>query len=115
MGMVNSDLFGPYEPSIVYHEATHALFDITFEGESGTVSESICDVMAVVIRGDGWTIGSVRSEKGTQVLRSLQAPGTAYDTGALGKDPQPDHMSNFVKLPNTPGGDWGGIHINVGS
>jgi len=111
MGMVNSPEFGPYEPSIVYHEVTHALFDLSFQGESGAVSESICDVIAVVVRGSGWTIGAVRTTSGApQFLRSLEAPGTAYDNPRLGKDPQPDNMSRYVKTDD----DNGGVHINVG-
>jgi Zn-dependent metalloprotease len=47
-------------------------------------------------------------------LRSLKAPGTAFDNDILGKDPQPDHMKKFVQLPNTEEGDNGGVHINSG-
>ena len=81
----------------VIHEATHSLFNISFEGQSGAVSEHICDVMAVVIRGGDWTIGSVRSNAPGrhQVLRSLAAPGTAFDSPQLGKDPQISHMKDY--------------------
>jgi hypothetical protein len=47
-------------------------------------------------------------------LRSMKAPGTAYNTETLGKDPQPDHMSKFVSLLDTAEDDWGGVHINSG-
>ena len=47
-------------------------------------------------------------------LRSLKAPGTAYDNPTFGKDPQPDHMRKFVHLPDTDEGDNGGVHINSG-
>ena len=30
-------------------------------------------------------------------LRSMKAPGTAYDDPVLGKDPQPAHMKNYVE------------------
>jgi Thermolysin metallopeptidase, alpha-helical domain len=112
MGIVDSEIFGPYEPGTVYHEATHALFNIAYQGESGSVSESICDVMAVVIRGEGWTIGRVRTDDSSkpQFVRSLEAPGTAYDSPLIGKDPQVDHMSRFVKTEN----DNGGVHTNNG-
>ncbi|MDS8606902.1 M4 family metallopeptidase, partial [Streptococcus pneumoniae] len=43
-------------------------------------------------------------------LRSMIAPGTAYDDDELGKDPQPDHMSGFVRTTE----DNGGVHINSG-
>jgi uncharacterized protein YoxC len=112
MGLVNSDIFGAYEPGFVYHEATHSLFDIKFEGESGSISESICDVMGVVIRGSGWTLGTIRGRdpSAPQAIRSLQSPGTAYDTNSIGKDPQPDHMKGYVHVEE----DNGGVHINNG-
>jgi len=107
MGMVNSPFFGPYDSSIAFHEITHSLFDIRWEGESGAVSESICDVVAVVIRGGDWTIGRVRGSDPAhpQVLRSLKAPGHGFDNGE-GKDQQIDHMRDFK-----PGAD---LHVNSG-
>lgn len=48
-----------------------------------------------------------------QALRSIKAPGTAYDNEfneLMGKDPQPDHMSNLYKGK----ADNGGVHINSG-
>ncbi|MDQ1051577.1 Zn-dependent metalloprotease [Streptomyces sp. V4I2] len=41
-------------------------------------------------------------------LRSLKAPGTAYDDEVLGKDPQPDHMRDYVHTER----DNGGVHIS---
>ena len=94
--MANGEIFGPYSPAIAMHEATHSLFSISFEGQSGTVTEPMCDVIAALITGE-WTVGYIRSRGGPpQFLRSLKAPGTAYDNPALGKDNQPDHMSGFV-------------------
>lgn len=102
MGMVNGEIFGPYSPTIAMHEATHSLFSISFEGQSGTVTESICDVMAALITGE-WTVGYVRNRGGPrQFLRSLKAPGSAYDNSGLGKDNQPDHMSGFVSKDYSP-------------
>ena len=43
-------------------------------------------------------------------LRSLKAPGTAYDDDVLGKDPQPAHMDDYVQTRD----DNGGVHINSG-
>ena len=31
----------------------------------------------------------------------MKAPGTAYDDPVLGKDPQPDHMNDFVHTDRT--------------
>ena len=43
-------------------------------------------------------------------LRSMKAPGTAYDDPRLGKDPQPDHMSGYIETED----DNGGVHLNSG-
>jgi Zn-dependent metalloprotease len=43
-------------------------------------------------------------------LRSMKAPGTAYDDPVLGTDPQPGHMDDFVSTTQ----DNGGVHINSG-
>jgi Zn-dependent metalloprotease len=41
-------------------------------------------------------------------LRSLKAPGTAYDDPVLGKDPQPLNLKNYIVTDK----DNGGVHIN---
>ena len=43
-------------------------------------------------------------------LRSMRAPGTAYDDDVLGRDPQPDHLRDYVETSD----DNGGVHINSG-
>jgi Zn-dependent metalloprotease len=43
-------------------------------------------------------------------IRSMKAPGTAYDDPVLGKDPQPAHMKDYVNTIS----DNGGVHINSG-
>ena len=43
-------------------------------------------------------------------LRSMKAPGTAYNDSVLGKDPQPYHMDSYL----TTSTDNGGVHINSG-
>jgi Zn-dependent metalloprotease len=40
----------------------------------------------------------------------MKAPGTAYNDPILGKDPQPDHMKDYVNTSS----DNGGVHINSG-
>jgi len=45
-----------------------------------------------------------------QAIRSMKAPGTAYDDPVLGKDPQPGHMRDYVHTVE----DNGGVHINSG-
>jgi Zn-dependent metalloprotease len=63
-----------------------------------------------------WLIGNdylLPDVKGV-ALRSMKAPGTAYKHPQLGKDPQPMLMDDYVNLPNTAEGDYGGVHINSG-
>jgi Zn-dependent metalloprotease len=43
-------------------------------------------------------------------IRSMKAPGTAYNDSVLGKDPQPGHMRDYVRTVE----DNGGVHINSG-
>ena len=45
-----------------------------------------------------------------KAVRSMAAPGTAYDDPILGRDPQPAHMRNYVDTPD----DHSGVHINSG-
>jgi Zn-dependent metalloprotease len=63
-----------------------------------------------------WLIGAEVFTPGIQAdaLRSMKAPGKAYNNELFGRDPQPDHMSKFVRLPDTEEGDFGGVHINSG-
>ncbi len=59
-----------------------------------------------------WLIGQgllTENVKGI-ALRSMKAPGTAYDDPVLGKDPQPAHMKDYVNTVS----DNGGVHINSG-
>jgi Zn-dependent metalloprotease len=59
-----------------------------------------------------WLIGKGLFTNRVQgvALRSMKAPGTAYNDPKIGKDPQPDHMSKYVNTPR----DNGGVHINSG-
>jgi Zn-dependent metalloprotease len=59
-----------------------------------------------------WLIGAgllAKKVKGV-ALRSMKAPGTAYDDPTLGKDPQPSDMKHYVKTFD----DNGGVHTNSG-
>ena len=59
-----------------------------------------------------WLIGEGIFVAGVQgvALRSMAAPGTAYDDPRLGRDPQPGHMDDYVVTTD----DNGGVHINSG-
>jgi len=124
-------LFTPFTASldVIAHELTHGVTQFTanleYHNQSGALNESVSDVFGCVVKQ--WTLGQTADQAdwlvgadvftpGTpgDALRSLKAPGTAYDDPQLGKDPQPDHMSRYVQLPDTEDEDNGGVHINSG-
>jgi Zn-dependent metalloprotease len=63
-----------------------------------------------------WLIGAglFTAKVNGVALRSMKAPGTAYDDPVLGKDPQPADMDGYVKLPADSQHDNGGVHTNSG-
>ena len=118
-------------PDVVGHELTHGVTQyeaaLKYQGQSGALNEHFSDVFGVMVRqwskGEAkpasadWSVGKglfkpARLRK--MSLRNMAAPGTAYDDPELGKDPQPDHMSRYKRLPLTEAGDWGGVHVNSG-
>ncbi|TJZ55754.1 M4 family metallopeptidase [Streptomyces piniterrae] len=111
---------------VIGHELTHGVTQYTanldYLGQSGALNESISDVFGSLIKqyslGQSaeeadWLIGKdllgPDIDSG-QALRSMKAPGTAYDDDVLGKDPQPATMKDFVTTED----DNGGVHINSG-
>jgi Zn-dependent metalloprotease len=114
---------------VIAHELTHGVTEFTanldYHNQSGALNESMSDVFGSLVKQwsldqtadvADWLIGAEVFTPGIQAdaLRSMKAPGTAYDNELLGKDPQPDHMDRFVVLPDTDEGDNGGVHINSG-
>ncbi|MGH3835510.1 MAG: M4 family metallopeptidase [Pseudonocardiaceae bacterium] len=114
---------------VIAHELTHGVTEHTagleYHTQSGALNEHISDVFGSLVKQwarqqsaaeADWLIGSEIFTPGIEAdaLRSLKAPGQAYDNSTFGKDPQPDHMSKFVQLPDTDEGDNGGVHINSG-
>lgn len=60
-----------------------------------------------------WLIGAGLLAADVQgvALRSMKAPGTAYDDPRLGgKDPQPAHIRDYLRTTS----DNGGVHTNSG-
>jgi hypothetical protein len=110
---------------VLGHEFTHAVTEHTaglvYDGQSGALNESVSDVFAACLKqrllgqdavaGD-WLIGAGLFLPGVQAraLRDMAHPGTAYDDPVLGKDPQPDHMDDYVETTD----DHGGVHLNSG-
>ncbi|CAM5678026.1 M4 family metallopeptidase [Streptomyces fumanus] len=110
---------------VIGHELVHGVTqytaNLTYFGQPGALNESVSDVFGSLIKqytlGQSadqadWLIGAgLLAPRVTGVaLRSLKAPGTAYDDDVLGKDPQPATMDDYVRT----GRDNGGVHINSG-
>jgi len=68
--------------------------------------------LAQTVMQSDWQIGRglFTSMVNGEALRSMKAPGTAYDDPVLGRDPQPAHMRGYVFTAD----DNGGVHINSG-
>lgn len=112
---------------IIAHELTHGVIDfearLAYEHQSGALNESLADVFGILVkqwanktaaRKSDWLIGK-NVLKGKNALRSMKAPGSAYKNDPIfGDDPQPGNMKQFMKLPNTEDGDYGGVHYNSG-
>lgn len=110
---------------VIGHELTHGVTEneagLVYFNQAGALNESLSDVFGSLVKQYAlkqtakqadWLIGSGLLGAGVQgkALRSMAKPGTAYDDPILGKDPQPDHMKNYVRTPQ----DNGGVHINSG-
>jgi Zn-dependent metalloprotease len=126
-GKVFADFTGSLD--VIAHELAHGVTEHTarleYHTQSGALNEHMSDVFGSLVKQwscrqaaeeADWLIGSEIFTPGIEAdaLRSMKAPGTAYDNSLFGKDPQPAHMSEFVDLPNTEEGDNGGVHINSG-
>jgi Zn-dependent metalloprotease len=110
---------------VIGHELGHGIIEdeaaLEYWGQSGALNEHIADVAGIMVKQRklnqtaaqaDWLIGA--ELRGPQfkgdALRSMKAPGTAYDDPALGKDPQPAHWDDYVRTFE----DNGGVHINSG-
>ncbi|MFK0047683.1 M4 family metallopeptidase [Streptomyces sp. NPDC090741] len=114
---------------VIAHELTHGVTEHTaglvYHNQSGALNESMSDVFGSLVKQwslkqsveeADWLIGADVWTPGidADALRSMKAPGHAYDNALFGKDPQPDRMSKFIHLPDTEEGDSGGVHFNSG-
>ncbi len=120
-------IFLPFTRSVdvIGHELAHGVTQYTsglnYQDQSGALNESVSDVFGVLVKQRllgqtadqaDWLVGAELLAPGVNgvALRSMAAPGTAYDDPRLGKDPQPAHMSGYVDTTD----DNGGVHINSG-
>jgi Zn-dependent metalloprotease len=110
---------------VVAHELAHGVTQFTanleYQGQSGALNEHFSDVFGSAItqyylkqtadQAD-WLIGDeiMGPSLYGEALRSMCAPGSAYDNALLGKDPQPAHMKDYYAGPE----DNQGVHINSG-
>jgi len=111
---------------VIGHELTHgvtgATANLAYKNQSGALNESISDVFGSLVKQYAlkqsaeeadWLIGAGLLAPGVQgvALRSMKAPGTAYDDERLGgKDPQPAHIRDYLRTTS----DNGGVHTNSG-
>ena len=110
---------------VIAHELTHGVTgdeaSLVYLGQAGALNESLSDVFGSLVKqyarrqraaDADWLIGEglfTASVHGV-ALRSLKAPGTAFDDPLLGKDPQPATMAGYVRTS----ADSGGVHTNSG-
>jgi Zn-dependent metalloprotease len=123
--------FTGFTPSVdvIGHELTHGMTQftagLTYVAQPGALNESVSDCFGSLVKQSvldqtaaeaDWLIGAglfTEAVKG-DALRSMKAPGTAYDDPVLGKDPQPADMDGYVDLPHDSSHDNGGVHTNSG-
>ena len=114
---------------VIGHELAHGLTQytagLTYVAQSGALNESISDVFGSMVKQQvldqtaaqaDWLIGEgLFTTRVTGVaLRSMKAPGTAYDDPVLGRDPQPATMADYLDVPHDGDHDNGGVHTNSG-
>jgi Zn-dependent metalloprotease len=125
-------VFGRFTASldVIGHELTHGVTEntagLTYHNQPGALNESMSDVFGSLVKqyhlgqsaqDANWLIGAELLAEGMhgKALRSMADPGSAYNDPKLGgKDPQPKHMDDYLNLPDTRPGDYGGVHINSG-
>lgn len=123
----DGEIFGRFTTAVdvIGHELTHGVTQfeagLEYHGQSGALNESISDVFGSLVKQHvnnqtaaqaDWLIGVGLFKPGVvgQAIRSMKAPGTAYNDPNLGQDPQPANMRDYVQTNE----DNGGVHINSG-
>jgi Zn-dependent metalloprotease len=110
---------------VMAHEFTHGVTQFTvglaYQDQPGALNESISDVFASMAKQRmldqsaaeaDWLIAEGLFKPGinAKALRSMRAPGTAYDDPQIGRDLQVGSMADYVHTYD----DSGGVHINSG-
>jgi bacillolysin len=104
----------PAALDIAAHELTHGVVDnsaaFRYENQPGALHEHMADFFACMIDRDDWLVGE--DAMGTSEFvawRDMSDPHNPQIEQKL-----PKTMAEYRNLPNTPDGDFGGVHINVG-
>jgi Zn-dependent metalloprotease len=124
----DGEVFGPFTPhvDVIAHELTHGVVQheaaFEYHDQPGALNESFADVFGVLtdqyrrkkdVTRASWLVGQgIMVKFPKQAIRSLAAPGTAYDNDLLGKDPQPASFKDYD--PHAYPDDNGGVHIYSG-
>jgi bacillolysin len=115
---LNSMFFGDAMPfagalDVVGHELTHGVTaysaNLIYHNQPGALNEAFSDIFGEMVEAyaqgaTDWTIGG---DLGSP-FRSLKNPSAISTT--LG--PYPSKMSEYYRLADSSGGDYGGVHIN---
>src|SRR5229473_3164842 len=120
----DGEIFNRFTTSVdvIGHELTHGVtgseVNLTYLRQSGALNESVSDVFGSMVKQyvlkqtaseADWLIGAgLLANFPDQALRSMKAPGKAYDNNLMGKDPQPADMVHYVDTA----ADNGGVHTN---
>lgn len=124
----DGEIFGAFTShvDVIGHELTHGVISyeasFDYEDQPGALNESFADVFGSLVmqyakkqtaKQASWLIGQGLLVKfPRQAIRSLAAPGTAYDNDLLGKDPQPACFREY--RPQDYPDDNGGVHVFSG-
>jgi Zn-dependent metalloprotease len=110
---------------VTAHELTHGVTQYTsalaYQAQSGALNESLSDVFGSLVKQytlkqtadeADWLIGAgcLGPDVKGKALRSMAAPGTAYDDMLGQSDPQVAHMRDYIDTAS----DNGGVHLNSG-
>ncbi|KAI1819469.1 metalloprotease [Xylaria intraflava] len=110
---------------VIGHELTHAVTEHTsplnYTGQSGALNEHVSDAFGIMVKQwvqnetadeADWLIGEECLMPGVKgvALRSMKAPGTAYNDRRFGRDPQPDNFKDYRPVND----DNGGVHLYSG-
>jgi len=126
-GHADGHIFSRFTASVdvIAHELTHGVTQFAaalgYHGQTGALNEHLSDAFGIMVKQ--WLLGQTADKSdwliGAEIfgpavhgvaVRSMAAPGTAYDDPVIGKDPQPSHMHDYVETTE----DNGGVHINSG-